>query len=452
MEQYDLAILGGGPGGYEAAFAAAGYGLRTVLIEKDALGGTCLNRGCIPTKTLLHAANLLRAVRQAGTFGLTADHVGLDMARLQAYKDEVVTKLQGGIAQRLRQQKVTVLKGTARIEAADRIAVQGEEPAELLAKHILIATGSKPAVPPIPGHELAGVVTSDELLSLAAVPKRLVIIGGGVIGAEFASLYAALGSQVTVIEALERILMNLDREMSQSAKLLLKKQGVDIHTAARVERIESGADGLVCCYTEKEAPQTAAADTLLMAVGRRPVTEGLFGEGFSVALERGHIVVDAQYRTSVPNIYAIGDVNGGIQLAHAAAAQGRNAVAAIAGKTPDTAAGLIPSCIYLEPELASVGLTLDEAKAQGRAVLSRKYSMGANGKTVLAGAERGYLRVVADEKTHVVLGAQLMCERASDIVSEFTAAIAARQTLGELAAIVRPHPTFSEAVTEVTRL
>jgi len=451
LEKYDLAIIGGGPGGYEAALAATGYGLKTVLIEQAALGGTCLNRGCIPTKTLLHVANLLREVERAADFGLTAGNVQLDMMRLQAYKESVVGRLRTGMEQRLRQHHITLQPGRAHIESAGHMIVQGTETIAIEAKAILIATGSQPVVPPIPGHDLPGVVTSDALLSLTEVPRRLVIIGGGVIGAEFASMYAAMGSQVTIIEALERILLNLDKEMAQSAKLLLKKQGVAIHTAARVTEILSEEDGLRCCYTENEQPETAAADVLLLAVGRYPCTEGLFADGIGIAIERGHIVTDEYYRTSVPGIYAIGDVNGGIQLAHAAAAQGRNAAAVIAGQKTAMETAWVPSCIYLEPELAAVGLTLDQARAQGKKVVSHKYSMGANGKTVLSGGERGYLRVVADAASHQLLGAQLMCSRASDIVSEFTAAIVAGQTLEQLGSIIRPHPTFSEAVGEVVR-
>ena len=451
MEKYELAIIGGGPGGYEAALAAAEYGLKTVLIEQAALGGTCLNRGCIPTKTLLHAANLLREVDRAAVFGLEAGNVQLDMARLQTYKENVVGRLRVGMEQRLRQHQITLQPGRGRIESAGHILVQGTETIALEAQSILIASGAQPVVPPIPGHHLPGVVTSDELLSLTKVPRRLVIIGGGVIGAEFASMYAALGSEVTIIEAMERILLNLDKEMAQSAKLLLKKQGVAIHTAARVTEILPDKSGLRCCYTENDQTGAAAADIILLAVGRHPWTEGLFADGVGIVRERGHIVTDEHYRTSVPGIYAIGDAIGGIQLAHAAAAQGRCAAAVVAGKKMTMATALVPSCIYLEPELAAVGLTLDQARAQGRKVVSHKYSMGANGKTVLSGGERGYLRVVADAASHQLLGAQLMCSRASDIVSEFTAAIAAGHTLEQMASVIRPHPTFSEAVSEVVR-
>ena len=450
-ESFDLAIIGAGPGGYEAAFAAAGYGLRTVLIERKALGGTCLNCGCIPTKTLLHAAGVLHSVREAGTFGVTAGELRLDMPQLQSYKREVVAKLQAGIAQRLRQQKITVVEGDACVEAAGRIRISDGGVDEITAKNILIAAGAVPAVPPIPGAGLPGVLVSDGLLELEEVPKRLVIIGGGVIGVEFAALYVSLGTQVTLLEALDRILLNLDKELSQSVKLLLKKQGVNIHTSACVDSIEASGTGLRCAYTEKNTACSAEADKLLIAAGRRAAGDGIVNEALGLAMDQGRILVDETYKTNVPGIYAIGDVTGAVQLAHAAMAQGRNAAAIIAGHVPGMRTDLVPACIYTEPEAASVGLTVDDAKKSGRKIITRKYSMGANGRTVLSGAERGYIRIVADENTHVLLGAQLFCERASDIVSELSLAIAARMRLEEAGSVIHPHPSFGEAVGEVLR-
>ncbi len=444
MKEYDLIIIGAGPGGYEAALDAAKAGMKTALIEKEALGGTCLNHGCIPTKSLLHAANLYKNIQEAGLFGLKAE-ASVDVTAVQARKNEVVAQLRSGIAAQMKKAKVDVYEGTGRITDAHTVRV-GEE--DLSARFLMIATGSKTFVPKIPGAELAGVYTSDELLEQDVLCDHLVIIGGGVIGMEFASYYSAMGKQVTVIEAMPRILPAMDKETSQSLKMLLKKKGVDIHTGARVEEIRKG---LTVVFTEKETQQTVEADGVLICIGRRPNTEGLFEGEPLVEMERGFIHVNENGQTNVPSIYAIGDVTGGLMLAHEATAEGRRAVEHMQGKTPAIRADIIPGCIYTEPEIASVGLTVDQAKEKGLAADSQKYPMTANGKTVVEGAERGFMKVVFEESTHKILGAQMMCERATDMISEFALAITQDLTLEDMARVVRPHPTFSEAITEAVR-
>lgn len=448
MREYDLVVIGGGPGGYEAALEAAGvYGLHTALIEKEELGGTCLNHGCIPTKTLLHSANLYRQMKECERFGLGAAEVSYDIDKIQDRKTEVLDQLRSGIAALLKQKKIEVVKGTGTILDPHTVEVEGRK---LDTEYILIATGSRPVVPPIKGRELPDVVTSDELLEKRnSLYRRLVIIGGGVIGMEFASVYSAFGAEVTVLEALPRIIANLDKELSQSLKMLMKKRGVSIHTDAKVEEISRVEDGtLVCIYKEKEKTQTVQADGVLICTGRRPCTEGLLGPELSLETDRGRILTDVYNRTSIPNIYAIGDVTGGMMLAHVATAMGKNAVAHMAGKESPICISAVPSCIYTEPEIASTGLTLDEAKAKGIDAQSKKIVMTANGKTVLSGGERGFIKTVYEKETGRILGAQMMCERASDIISEYTAAIALGRTMEELSGVIRPHPTFSEAVTE----
>ena len=456
MRTFDLVVIGAGPGGYQAALDAAGrYGMRTALVEQRELGGTCLNRGCIPTKTLLHAASVLDGLRHAGEYGVEADAVHLRSDVLQSRKNQIVEQLRGGIAMLLKQKKVQVFQGSGSILDAHTVAVQtGEEVTKLDTERILIATGSVPVRPPIPGITLPGVMSSDQLLDRSEQPfDHLTIIGGGVIGVEFASVYLSMGSRVTILEALPRLISNMDRELSQSLKMLLKKRGADIHTDARVLGLESGSDGrLVCRYLEKEQEQTLETDGVLVCVGRRPCTEGLFGEGFTVEMERGRIVTDADGCTSVPGVYAIGDVTGGIMLAHAATAAGRNAVASMNRVPGPCFAQAVPACIYTEPEIASVGLTLDEAKAQGMDAESRKILTTANGKSVLSGQERGMIKVVYDRESRKILGAQLMCARASDLVSEFTQAMVSGLTVDEMARTIRPHPTFSEAITDAVRL
>ena len=472
--EYDLVVIGAGPGGYEAALEAAGtYGMKTALVEKEKLGGTCLNHGCIPTKSLLHSADLYRQMQECGRFGLDAGKVSFDWGAVQDRKDAVTQQLRSGIAAQMKQKKVGVLCGTGKILDPHTVEVSGLEDGEkqiLRTRFILIATGSRSAVPPIKGADLENVMTSDELLEKRELFDRLLIIGGGVIGVEFASVFSALGVKVTILEALPRIIANMDKELSQSLKMLLKKRDVDIHTSALVQEIrrkEDGSGTLECIYSEKEKECIAQADGILICTGRRPYTEGLFakeshpGEGAGTEdgiclpdMERGRIVTDMYGRTSIPGIYAIGDVTGGIMLAHAATAQGLNAVAhmhsVMTGEAYKETANLsiIPSCIYTDPEIACTGMTQEQAKEAGIEAESHKAVTGANGKSVISGQERGFVKVVYEKSTGRILGAQMMCARASDMISEFTQAIAVELTLEDMRRIIRPHPTFEEIITQ----
>ncbi len=452
MREFDLVVIGAGPGGYETALEGAGtYGMRTVLIEKEALGGTCLNHGCIPTKTLLHSADMYRQMQQCSRFGLQAQTVTFDMGKIQDRKTEVLDSLRSGIALMMKQKKVEVLKGSGRILDPHTVQVNltGGESRTLDTEYILIATGSKAAVPPIPGADLPGVVTSDELLEKRELFRHLLIIGGGVIGMEFASVYRSFGAQVTVLEALPRIIAGLDKELSQSLKMQMKKQGAVICTGASVKEIRSSANGeLECVYSEKEELHVLQADGILICTGRRPYTEGLFDSRFTLETERGRIVTDQNGQTSVPGVYAIGDVTGGMMLAHAATAMGRNALAHMKGAAAPVSLDAVPACIYTDPEIASVGLSLEQAKEKGIHAESRKVVMSANGKTVLSGQERGFIKVVFEKETERVIGAQMMCARASDMISEFAMAIVYGFTLRQMYSVIRPHPTFSEAITD----
>ncbi len=448
-DRFDLTIIGGGPAGYTAAFEAAGLGMRTLLIEGRELGGTCLNRGCIPTKSLLHSAELYSAARGGARFGIHVEGLSYDMGEIQRRKAEVVSELREGLEIRLKKNKITVVGGFATL--TDAHTVKSSDGQEFSSERVLIATGSVPAVPPIPGAELPDVVTSDQLLERAQVYPSLVIVGGGVIGMEFASIYSDLGARVTVIEFMDNILPNMDREISRNLKMILGKRGVDIHTSSRVESIAREDGRLVCRYVEKEEHREAPADGILIATGRRPNTDGLFAPGFGVEMERGRIVTDGNGETSVPGVYAVGDVTGGSMLAHAAAAEALNAVRHMAGKGAVYSMDNVPGCVYTNPEIGTVGITQDEAKHRGMDITIKKYPMSANGKTVLAGLERGFIKVVADKSTGRILGAQMMCARATDMISEFTAAIENGLTLESLAKVIYPHPTFSEAIGETVR-
>lgn len=452
MKEYQLIVIGAGPGGYEAAIRAAQLGLTTALIERQDVGGTCLNRGCIPTKAMLHSAQLYREAANFELFGLHTENTSFDWAKVHQRKNDVVVKLRTGIEQLIKANKIDFFNNSASILGKNDVQLdQGEV---IRGENILIATGSVPARPPIPGLDLPNVVTSDELLDdphftqADSLAKEILIIGGGVIGVEFASVFSSFGCHVTIVEAMERILPTMDREISQSLNMVLKKRGVSIHTGAMVEKLEQDENGLVCHFTEKGKAQAVPAQQVLVAIGRRPNTQGLFAEGFEVACERGRIVTDENFRTSVDSIYAIGDVTSKIQLAHMASAQGICAVHTIAGQKPPIDLRYVPGCIYTDPEIASVGITEDEAKQQGIPVKKGKFLMTGNGRSLIDEQERGFIKVLAHQETDVILGAQLMCSRATDIVAELATAIVNGLTCAQLAGVIRPHPTFCEGVTE----
>ena len=450
MSQYQLVVIGAGPGGYEAAIKAAQLGLKTALVENREVGGTCLNRGCIPTKALLHAAGLYRVVNEFESVGLHADGVSFDTAKIHARKNDVILQLRSGIEKLISANKIDLYNGTGMITGEHQVAVKkADGDVELEAENILIATGSIPARPPIPGLNLPNVGTSDEFLFLEdKMYKNVLIIGGGVIGVEFASIYQSFGCNVTIVEAMDRILPPMDKEISRSLDMVLKKRGVKIYTGAMVSKIEETENGLACYFTQKGKEQSVEAEGVLVAIGRRANTEGLFGESFTVEMDRGRVITDNEFKTNIPSIRAIGDVTAKIQLANMASAQGICAVEMIAGKEPSIDLNTVPGCVYTDPEIASVGMSEDEAKAAGIAVTKGKYIMSGNGKNIIEQSDRGFMKVIFDAETDEILGAQLMCCRATDLISELSTAIVHHLTSKDLASVIRPHPTFTEAVTE----
>ena len=448
MSDYQLLIIGAGPGGYVAALHAAKRGLRTAVIENREVGGTCLNRGCIPTKTLLHSSEIIAGINGGEKFGVGAERVHFDMSAIFARKREVSAKLSGGIEGMFRAAKVDLLRGTGTVTGSGTIKFVGEEGEKVItAERILLATGSVPARPPIPGLDLPGVLTSDELLEgCDHLYDSLVIIGGGVIGVEFATFYADLGCKVTIIEGLDRLLPNMDREVGQNLSMILKKHGVDVYTNSLVANVEKDGDALKVNFTNKDKALSVSGEAVLCAIGRRPYTEGLFADGVSVEMNGRSIRVDENYETSLPGVYAIGDVSSKIQLAHVASAQGTDCVERMVGGKGMTDLSAVPSCIYCVPEIACVGITADEAKAAGREVVSGKYVMFSNGKTVIRDGDRAFMKVVADKATHVIVGAQFMCEHATDMISEMATAIVNGLTVEQMLKVLRPHPTFEEGV------
>lgn len=448
-ERFDVIVIGAGPGGYVAAIKCAKAGLRTAIVENRRVGGTCLNRGCIPAKAMIHASSLYREMQEAEKFGVSAERITFDYEKIVSYKEETTEKLCRGIEQLLKGNGGTILFGKGSLEQGRKVKVTGEESEEYYdAEHVILAAGSKPVILPIPGLELPGVLTSDELFKLTEMPESLVIIGGGVISVEFASVYANLGCKVTIVEAMPRLIPNMDKEISQNLKMILKKRGVNIHTSASVQRVEQEGELYTCVFTEKEKEVKVSARYVLCAIGRCPNTEGLFGEGAEPEMERGRVVVDEKFQSSIEGVYAIGDLVKGLQLAHLASAQGMYVAEMLAGEEASVDLSAVPGCVYTDPEIASVGMTEDEAKEKGLEIKTGKFIMSANGKSLITKEERGFIKILAEKETDVIVGAQMMCARATDMIGELVTAIANRMTVRQLLRGMRAHPTYNEGVQE----
>lgn len=443
MNQYDLIVIGAGPGGYVAAIKAAQMNKKVALIEKEKVGGTCLNQGCVPTKTLLHTANLYRELLQGTEIGLPCSG-NVHLNDLNVRKNAVIDELRHGIERLIKANSIDYIEGIATITSSSTVQVKEDI---YVTDKILIATGSSPAMPPIPGIKLDGVVTSNELLNHPKDYKSLIIIGGGVIGVELASFYNMIGCQVTIIEAMDRILPTLDREISQNLSMILKKRGVTLITGARVTLIEKKE--LLCCdVTTKSQQLQLCAEGILVATGRNGNIANLGLENVGVRLERGQILVNDFFETTVKDIYSIGDVIlGSNSLAHAASAQGINAVSMMFGNSSIHDLSSIPACIYTSPEIACVGITSEDAKTNGIEILQGKAIMSANCKSMIEMVDRGFIKLIFERNTKVILGAQLMCKRATDMIGELTTAIVNKLTSDQLLLGVRPHPTFNEAIT-----
>ncbi|MBE6994220.1 MAG: dihydrolipoyl dehydrogenase [Ruminococcaceae bacterium] len=451
---FDLAIIGGGPGGYTAADHAAKNGMSVVLFEADLLGGTCLNRGCIPTKALLHSSEAFHSFHS--TPGVKAENVSYDFAAMHEYKANAVGTLRSGVEKLMKGDKVTVVNAFAHVTACSEQGVTVEAGGETYeAAHLIVASGSVPSVPPIEGSKLPGVYTSNDLLENGGKDlKSLIIIGGGVIGCECASIYLNLGAQVVILEALDHILPPMDREIAQRLTMFFKKRGASVNASCKVTAIEGEPGNMTVHYTDKAGKeQTCTGEGVLIATGRRANVVGIFPEGQGPESERGALVADEAGKTSIPSIYVIGDAKArNIQLAHVAEAQAKNAVAAILGHELPVDMNVVPSCIYTSPEIASVGLTEDECKAKGIAVKAKKLPTGANAKCVIEQSESGYVKIVTDAASGKLLGAQLVCPRATDLVSEFALAISHGMTAEQIASVIHPHPTFSELVSQVCEI
>jgi dihydrolipoamide dehydrogenase len=440
----DLVVIGGGPGGYVAAIRATQLGMSVSLVEKDSVGGTCLNRGCIPTKSYYQNASVLRTLARLGDFNVKAGEVSFDMAGARERKNKIVSGLASGIGDLLRSHKVEMISGEAAIASPGRVLVSGEE---IEAKRVLIAAGSCPARLAIPGSDLPGVITSDEILDLDAPPRCLAIIGGGVIGLELACIFKAFGSQVTVFEFSPDIIGMLDREIIRRMGIYLKKQGITVNTGATVQRIELGDDGLTVTAQGKRGEICCSADAVLVAVGRRSLTDGLDLESLGIAHNKGFITVDDNYETSVPGIFAIGDVVGKQMLAHVASEEGIVAVERMCGLAASVDYDAIPSCIFTFPEIATVGLSQEEAQARGLKVKVGKFQFAANGKAMAMGETDGFVKVVA-ASDGTILGIHIIGPHASDLIQEASLIVKERMKLRNVIETVHPHPTLGEALHE----
>ena len=451
MSDYQLIVIGAGPGGYTAALRAAKLGLHTAIVERREVGGTCLNRGCIPTKTLLHASQVYSDAAEGARMGVHAGNISYDMGEIFAYKRSVSDKLRQGIHALLKGAKVDVVEGTAQITAPGEVTVTAPDGAavQYTAERILAATGSVNVRPPIPGLELPGVMTSDELLEGTDKPyESLVIIGGGVIGVEFATFYSNLGCRVTLVEGMANLLPMMDRELGQNLAQILKKKGVEVLTSAMVQSLEPAEGGLCVHLRQKDKDVAVTGEKVLCAIGRRAYFDGLFAPGMMPALNGKRLLVDENYQTSLPGVYAIGDASSAVQLAHVAAAQGTDCVERMCGSKGTTDLRVIPSCIYSAPEIAVVGLTEAEAKEQGIPAVSGKCTLFSNARTIIEDPGRCFMKLVGRTDTREVIGAQLMCQHASDMISQISTAMVNHLTAEQLLSVMRPHPSFEEAMAE----
>ena len=441
---FDVVVIGGGPGGYVAALRAAQLGAKTAVVERDRLGGTCLVRGCIPTKALLQSAELYTLAKGGGPFGVMSDRVSFDWSAAQERKTGVVDQLVKGVEGLLKAGGVTLVRGTASLAGKGVVDVSGER---IQAKDIVIATGSAVARIPLKGAELT--IDSDQILELKEVPGRLAVIGGGVVGMEFAAMFAALGSKVTVLEMLPQVLPMVDADLVAVYAKHLSGQGGEIHTKAKVEEVVKTKGALQVRFSSGGEGGSIDADQVLLAVGRVPYTQGLEAEKAGVKLERGRVVVDAQLRTTAQGVWAIGDVIGGIMLAHIASYEGVCAIENIVGngnRTPDYHAA--PNCIYTDPEIAHVGLGEKEAKEKGLAVKIGRFPFAASGRALTLGQAEGFVKVIADASSGRLLGAHIIGPRATDLIAEATLAVQNGLTLEQIDLTIHAHPTLPESLME----
>ena len=448
MATYDVTVIGGGPGGYVAAIRARQLGLKTALVEKDQLGGVCLNWGCIPTKALLRNAEVIRLLEKGKTFGFSFDTSSLtiDYAAAQKRSRQVSNRLVKGVQFLMEKNEVDVFEGTGSLKSPGQVSVGDQT---LTTKNVIIATGSHPSS--IPGVTIDGdrIISSRQALEMTEPPESVTVIGAGAIGVEFASLWNAYGVNVTLVEMLPNVLPLEDADIGTELEKALKKQKIDVRTGTRVEKVDTSAGKVTLTVSKEGATSTLSADKALIATGVAPNSDGLGLERMGVRRERGFIAVDDRMQTNIPAIYAIGDVTGKLALAHVASAQGMVAAEAIAGQSLETLNyAKMPRCVYSTPEVASVGLTEAQAREQGFDVQADRFPFRANGKALGLDDYEGFVKVVAERAYGELLGVHIIGPHVTELIAGPTAMLRLEATLDELARTVHPHPTLSEAIME----
>ena len=455
MANYDVVIIGGGPGGYVAAIRARQLGLKTALVEREHLGGVCLNWGCIPTKALLHNAEVIHLLDEGKTYGFSFDKDSLSVDYAVAHKRsrQVSERLVRGVGFLMRKNEVDVLEATGSLRSATEVALSTGD--TLSTQHVILATGARARS--IPGVEIDGerLISARHALELTEVPGSIAVIGAGAIGVEFAHVWRAYGADVTILEMLPSVLPLEDADISQEMAKALAKQGIKVRTNTKVERVDVSGDGpgLTLSVSEDGQTETIPAEKALMAIGVQPNSENLGLETAGVKTERGWITVDETMRTNLPSVYAIGDVTGNMPLAHVASAQGIVAVEAIAGLEPETLVyANIPRCTYASPEVASVGLTEAQAREEGHDVNVGQFPFQANGKALAINDYAGFVKIVSESQYDQILGVHMIGPHVTDMIAEATGMIRLETTTEELAHTVHPHPTLSEAVMEAAHV
>jgi dihydrolipoamide dehydrogenase len=446
-----IVIIGGGPGGYVAAIRAAQLGAEVTIVEKEHIGGTCLNKGCIPTKVLLHTTGEFENVnKNFKAFGIKVEGAELDWDKLQKRKTITVRKLVAGVDGLLKSNKVTKIMGLGSFVNKNQLRVKASDGTETMVDfdYAVIASGSEPVIIPIPGVDLPGVVTSDEVLSLKEIPSSMVIIGGGVIGSEFAGVFSAAGCKVTIVEMLPNIVANMDRDIVDTLKEKFEKNGIKIHTSTKVVSISESAEGLSVNTLSDKGEESFVAEKVLLSIGRKPVIDNLALENVGVETNRGAIVVNKNMQTNVPNIYAVGDAIGGVMLAHVASAEGTLAVETIMNKKTNIDFNTIPYCVYTKPELAGVGLTEDQAREKGYDVKTGLFPMYINGKAMIEAEQEGLVKYVIDQATGQVLGLHMSGPSATELIVEGALAVRLEATIDEITSTIVAHPTVAESLHE----
>ena len=449
---YDVTIIGSGPGGYVAAIRATQLGLRAVVVEMaPKLGGTCLNWGCIPTKALLHAAEVYDSARNAARFGVNASDVSLDMTRVQKYKTQNVTANAKGVEFLFKKNGVTVLRGRGKLAGPGKIEVTPSDgPARIVeTRTIMLATGS--GIQGLKGVEFDGkrIINSDDALGIKEVPASVVVLGAGAVGVEFASIYASFGSEVTLVELLPRLLPIEDEALGKELEKAFRRRGITCHTGTRLENVETRKNGVAITATRDDKSLSLEADVLLVAVGRRPLTDDIGIEGTGVRMDGRFVEVDAMMRTGEPGVYAIGDIVTTPALAHVASHEGIVAAEHIAGKNPmPIDYDRIPSCTYCDPEVASIGLSEEEARKRGYDVAVGTFPFTASGKAKILDDTRGFIKIVSEKKYDEVLGVHIIGAHATELISEASAALSLEATAASLFHAVHAHPTLAEAMGE----